>query len=319
MPGPDLLCHAEASPPEHGGAWASEPTSAEASYARFRRNAPAPPALGGAHPAERVSRQLKHQYRLIRALEPGVIAGLDPEFLHQYRVNLRRSRAIGESVLAVVKVPGLKGALRGLKRRAQATSDLRDLDVFLASLAEHQTPLAPTAQPALQRWLSARREAAHQALCEQLSQDAYAEEMHAWRAFLSSKGFRKPLRKLTSKRVQAVLAKRLTQHNRDLASLTAASPDGALHELRKGVKRIRYLSELHPKRHRELLARLKQRQTLLGEFQDLCTWQAWIAGFVGELGDAPAQRAECDRWLAELEQQKQALRQRIMDLPPCAL
>ncbi|MFP4138810.1 MAG: CHAD domain-containing protein [Halomonas sp.] len=49
--------------------------------------------LAKANLAIRLHGLLHHQRRRVRALEPGVVAGIDPEFLHQYRVNLRRSRA----------------------------------------------------------------------------------------------------------------------------------------------------------------------------------------------------------------------------------
>ncbi|MCP1676212.1 phosphohistidine phosphatase [Natronocella acetinitrilica] len=292
--------------------WVASLSPAEVSYDIFQPEAPATKEPGGIHLPERAALQLEHQYQLIRELEPGVIAGFDPEFLHQYRVNLRRSRAIGESVLAAVKVPGLRKGLKRLKRRAQATSDLRDLDVFLASLSQQRPLLAPRVQPALQAWLSSRRDVEHQALCEQLASEAYAREKLVWGRFLASGSFRKALRKLTRKRVQTVLTEQVAQHDRSLASITVASPDEALHDLRKGVKRIRYLAELDPERHRDLLSSLRQRQNLLGNFQDLCTWQAWVGEFAAELDGDSDQRAGLNGWLAELGQQKQALRERLM-------
>ena len=293
-------------------------TPAEASHALFQRRAPAPPELDKADPASRVHALLSHQYRLIRALEPGVMAGVDPEFLHQYRVNLRRSRAIGESLLAIAKVPGLKKRLKRLKRRAQATSELRDLHVFLESLAAQPAPLAERSRRALHDWLAARERERHEALCRQLGDPEYAEEMAAWQAFLDGKRFQQALRGLDSKRVDQVLDERLAGHDRELATLGVASPDAAFHDLRKGVKRIRYLAELDAKRHRRLLKGLKRRQGLLGDFQDLCTRQAWIEAFATDARHAPRRRQECDAWCAALEEQKRELREQITALAPLA-
>lgn len=144
-------------------------TPEEVSHALFKRHTPESPELDKLGLKRRIRELLAHQYRRVRALEPGVVAGTDAEFLHQYRVNLRSSRAIGESVLATTKVPGLKKRLKRLKRRAQATSDLRDLDVFLESLTESPPPLMPRSRKALARWLQAFREEAHTALCQQLA------------------------------------------------------------------------------------------------------------------------------------------------------
>ncbi|WP_416139917.1 CHAD domain-containing protein [Halomonas sp. HK25] len=313
---------------QHSAELANSLTPEEASHALFKRRAPEPPELGKADLDHRIHGLLTHQCRMARALEPGVIAGVDPEFLHQYRVKLRRSRAIGEAVLATakragsqkkskkIKVPGFKKQLKRLKRRAQATSDLRDLDVFLESLAQHPPPLAPRSRQALERWLLVRQREQHEALCHQLRQPDYAEQMQAWQDFLDAAGFRQALARLSPARIEAVLAKRIAGHDRDLAALSRDASDEAFHDLRKAVKRIRYLAELEPKRHRDLLAGLKQRQTLLGDFQDLCTRQDGIEAFAASSRNAPRRRQECDAWRGALEEQKSALREQIMVLPP---
>ncbi|TDO01459.1 MULTISPECIES: CHAD domain-containing protein [Halomonas] len=291
-------------------------TPEQASHALFKRKAPAKPSLHKASLAKRIRGQLEHQYLMVRVLEPGVAAGIDPEFLHQYRVNLRRSRAIGQSVWAAIKVPGLKKRLKHLKHRAQATSDLRDLDVFLESLSEAPPPLTSYSCQALERWLLNRRDEEHAALCQQLVTPDYAEEMQAWRDFISSGNFRKILRKLSSERIEAVLAERIARHDSDLAALSSDSPDAAFHELRKVVKRIRYLAELDPKRHRTFLSKLKRRQSLLGDIQDLCTRQAWIEAFSASSRNAPRRVQECAAWRGALEKQKHSLREDVVALAP---
>ena len=304
-------------------AWlAASLVPAAASHALFQRRAPAPRAQGKADLAGCLQMQLGHLYALVRALEPGVMAGADPEFLHQYRVNLRRSRAIGEALLAIArapgrdKVPGLKRHLKHFKRRAQGTSDLRDLDVFLARLATAPPAAEEGTRRALHGWLSERARGEQQRLCQQLRQPDYAVEMQAWEAYLEGEAFREALARITPARIEAVLAERIADHNRDLVALSLEAPDQAFHDLRKTVKRIRYLAELQPKRHRALLADLKQRQTLLGELQDLCTREAWLATFV-ESGAAPADAsADIAAWQAALQTEKDAQREAIMTLAP---
>lgn len=247
-----------------------------------------------------------------------MVAGVDAEFLHQYRVNLRRSRAIGEAVRATIRVPGLKKRLARLKAHARATSDLRDLDVFLASLAETPAPLTTRSRQALTRWLLARRQEAHAALCRRLARPDYGEALEDWRRFIASRAFRQALAAISHRRIASVLIERLDRHDRAHAGLSPQRDDAAFHDLRKAVKRLRYLAELDPKRHRELLSGLKRRQRLLGDLQDLCTRQAWIAAFVASARHAPRRERECDAWQAALEQAKQALRAEIMALPPLA-
>ncbi|MBE0489680.1 MAG: CHAD domain-containing protein [Halomonas sp.] len=322
--------------PQHGARLVASLIPEEASHALFQRQEPEPPDLGKADVGHRILELLSHQYRMVRALEPGVIAGVDPEFLHQFRVNLRRSRAIGESVLATAcksatkgktpdkkapasdEIPGLKKRLKRLKQRAQATSDLRDLDVFLESLDRTPPPLSPRTLRSLQRWLHARNREQHERLCQQLGDPGYAEEMLAWQRFLDAEEFRQALGQLSSKRIEKVLAERIARHDRDLTTLSRKSGDEAFHDLRKSVKRIRYLAEMQPKRHRDFLAGLKRRQTLLGDFQDLCTRQVWIGAFAHRAGITRERQQECAAWRAALEKEKRALRRKVMALAPLA-
>jgi phosphohistidine phosphatase len=292
-------------------------TPEEASYSLFKRLAPKPSDHKG-NTSSRLLAMLEHQYRMVRALEPGVIAGVDAEFLHQYRVNLRRSRAVGESVRSITKVPGLKKMLKRLKQRARATSDLRDLDVFLEDIGNTSPPLSFATRQALQQWLQDCQRAEHQALCEQLSAPAYAEEMQNWQRFIASDDVKKALTKLTPKRIKAVLNKRIARHDKDLAALSLDAPDTSLHELRKGVKRIRYLADLNPKVPKSFLAELKHRQRLLGDFQDLCTRQAWLNAFIESADNDAEQKKECASWGASLEKRKHELRNEVLALAPLA-
>lgn len=285
----------------------------QSSYPLFKRQAPKPPANKG-NTASRVHAMLEHQYRVIRALEPGVVAGVDPEFLHQYRVNLRRSRAVGESVLAITKVPGLKKMLKRLKRRAQATSDLRDLDVFLEELGKTQPPLSANTLQGLQQWLKRCQQVEHDSLRQQLRTPGYAEEMQSWQRFMASEKFDKALYKLSPKRIHSVLDERIDRHDEELAALSLDASDTALHELRKSLKRIRYLADLMPDIPKPFLSELKRRQRLLGDFQDLSTRQAWLDAFSASADSAPEQRQDSAQWHAALKVQKQKLRNQVRTL-----
>lgn len=288
-------------------------TPEAASYPLFQRLAPQAPELEGGT-ARRICALLEHQYQMIRALERGVIADVDPEFLHQYRVNLRRSRAVGESVHAIVRVPGLKKMLKRLKYRAQATSDLRDLNVFLGDINEAPPPRTSGTCQKLVQWLQVFQRERHQVLCQQLSAQAYAEEMQSWQHFIASDDVRRALSKLTPKRIRTVLNERISRHDEDLAALSLDTHDTGFHELRKGVKRIRYLADLNPETPEPFLSQLKHRQRLLGEHQDLCSRQAWLNAFCASPDNDPQQQQECVQWRDSLEKPKLVLRKEVLAL-----
>ncbi|TVP46069.1 MAG: CHAD domain-containing protein [Halomonas sp.] len=303
---------------EQGGAELAESlVPEEASYRLFKRLAPTPPDYQD-EIASRIGDMLEHQCRLVSALEPGVVAGFDPEFLHQYRVNLRRSRAVGESLLAIVKVSGLKKRLKRLKHLGQATSDLRDLDVFLKYLNKSPPPLSARTLEGLKQWLQACPQAQHKSLYQRLSTPEHAEQLQGWQTFIASDEFKQALSKLTPKRINKVLDKRIACQNDDLAALSLDSPDSALHELRKRVKRIRYLADLNPEAPTSFLSTLKHRQSLLGEYQDVCTRQIWLDAFI-ESSDLDAeQKQECVSWYASLEESKHKLHKEVLGLAPLA-
>ena len=256
---------------------------------------------------------------MIRVLEPGVVAGHDPEFLHQYRVNLRRSRVLAETLLIIVEIPRLARALKGLKRRARATGELRDLNVFLDTLTRQPPPEAGEALTPLVVWLHERGREARRELCHQLQCRAYARDMLAWRDTIASKGFAKALSGLQEQQIDQVLQERLARHDARLASMTGASSDAALHGLRKRVKRIRYLAELSPGRHHRLLENLEARQERLGDFQDVCSQLDWLDAFTDAApGQAlpDASHLALERWHSRLDERKATLRQAILALEP---
>lgn len=292
-----------------------------ASHALFKRKMPAPPRLDGTGIRKRPVLLLWHQYRTIRTLEPGVIPGHDPEFLHQYRVNLRRSRAIAEALLDMAAVPGLTRALKGLKQCARATGELRDLHVCLEVLTHTPPTEATTALSPLTIWLRGLERKAHRKLHRQLQHPTYPQTMREWRDAITSKTLTKALSGLKVRQVDHVLHKRLSRHDALLASLTPDSPDTMLHTLRKQVKRIRYLAELSPKKCKHLLSRLKERQSLLGDFQDICAQidrlDAFSTSAQGQqLPDASDQALR--HWFTLLHKRKAQLQQAILVLTPLA-
>ena len=151
------------------------------SYKLFKRKAPSPPPeLSHSSLSRRIPASLAHQAQIILALEPGVRMGVDPEFLHQFRVNLRRSRAIAEALQRVEKNSTLKKATKGLKRQAQETSQLRDLDVFLETLSawnEDPERAGLIQTIGLESIFRDRQQQEHERLCRVLDSDAYNHDI----------------------------------------------------------------------------------------------------------------------------------------------
>lgn len=255
-------------------------------FRTFRKQRPRKPAAFDAHDLFKRTRALfVYQSDMILALEPGVRVGADPEFLHQYRTHLRRSRSVGQALLRLRRNKPLKRQLKGLKAEAQATSDLRDLDVLLMRIRdwEAQEPYRPAlmAMHVFARF-QAHREARQKDLVERLDSETHRERLEDWRHFLDSTELKNIADAVTHRAVQDAVDQLVAEHDQRLASLTEESPDSDFHELRKVLKKLRYLLELvvDPKRNR--MKALKHRQKRFGTFQDRTVQLRFLEAFQEE-------------------------------------
>lgn len=266
---------------KHSAKVLNQLTPKVASYQLFKRKAPPPPEIHNQAPQSRIPLMLEHQCRLFRALEAGVRAGHDPEFLHQYRINIRRSRAIAEPLIEVTGDKNLIKAVKALKRWGQATSQLRDLDVFLSVLMQQHDPACTEAlhQARVMKFFKIEAREEHRLLRDQVNGRAYRDDITRWRRFIKSEEFENLLGSLSNDTTQDVLEQRINQHNTLLSQLCSTSSDADVHTLRKMVKRIRYLAELDKPNFKATLKQLKQHQKMLGHFQDLCVQLNFIDEF----------------------------------------
>jgi len=286
-------------------------TPREFSYQQFARKQKKRAKTTGDDPGRDIPEALLHQLQRLRELEPGVKVGLDDEFLHQFRIAIRRSRAIAESLEEVTGDKSLKQSIKHLKRHARATSQLRDLHVFLQdlpALCEHNSEL----QTALATWGETTAGQEHYALIKRLESKRYQDDLTLWRDQIHSRQFRKLAGRLTPKDIRKAVENRIREFNRRTAELLHNSPDEDIHRLRKLLKRIRYLMELDAKGWKQPLKALKYRQELYGRFQDLHVQIELIRAFRTR---APETLPGAVEGLMErLEQQKADARRQILAL-----
>ncbi|MGB1949265.1 MAG: CHAD domain-containing protein [Marinobacter sp.] len=243
-------------------------TPADFSYAHFARKLKKRADSEGSNPAKDIPAALHHQIEHLQKLERGVVLGFDDEFLHQYRIAIRRSRAIAESVQELTGDKSLAKAVKTLRRHARATGPLRDLHVLLQDLPalcgdDHEL------LQALQQALESEQASKHGKLSARLVSKRYRDSMDHWLNLVASRAFRKQVATLRPADIRKAVARRIKGFNRRTARLDDGTPDDDIHRLRKQLKRLRYLMELDTKRWKSDLKSLKARQQLYGRFQDL--------------------------------------------------
>lgn len=240
-------------------------------------------------------RILAYLLRQARLNEDGVVRDLDTEFLHDFRVALRRSRSLLEHCKGVFQPPRLAALQREIGWLAERTGPCRDLDVYLLDfpaycrlLPEHlQAGLEPIHQRILHH-----RQAAHRQLLRALQSSRYQRLQQRWQAFVEQPHPQRTQLKHAAAPIQSLAAKRLRREFKNIIKdgrdIHKHSPPEALHGLRKTCKKARYLLEffqdLLPKETLNPLIRaLKGLQDVLGRYQDLAVQEQALQGFYLEL------------------------------------
>ena len=231
---------------------------------------------------ESLRRFLQFTSTVMRQNEPGIRKELDTEFLHDYRVALRKSRSMLRQLKGVFDPHRTAWALSGLRDLGKRTNQLRDCDVYLLRKDEYPLLLPPSLRPPLARFfdtLETERRLLQRQFRMYLSSAEYRAFMAALQGFVEDDEL--PDQELApnsalSTRAVAVSAVRKTW--KKVISLGRRigpdAHDSELHELRIACKKLRYIleffSSLFPaKTAGRLVGHLKELQENLGEFVDI--------------------------------------------------
>ena len=231
----------------------------------------------------------------MRGTLPGLLDDLDTEFLHDFRVAVRRTRStlkLGRAVLPEAMRDRWEPAFKGL---GDATTPLRDLDVYaldLPTMASWLVSANPADLVPFAAHLQARRIAERRTLVRELKSARFTRLLRAWEQELAR--LAESADDVGRKHLSAgKWAKRSVSevHLRVVRGgsvISAESPAVELHELRKRCKELRYALEvcepvLTGGSHRHLVADLKGLQDVLGRFQDCEVQRHALRGFAEEM------------------------------------
>jgi CHAD domain-containing protein len=208
---------------------------------------------------------------------PGVVADIDPEFLHDLRVAVRRSRSVLKEMRGVLPAEDTARSRADLRWIQEITGPTRDLDVLLHDWPAMVEPVPPAMAGDLQPLvdlLRRERAEAFAAMRRGLRSARFRSAWEAWRSAVGRAEFAgpdadRPVGDLAGKRIVSVYRAMLKMGS----AIDDRSPPEALHELRKRGKELRYLLELFggmwpSDRVKPLVGALKGLQDVLGHFQD---------------------------------------------------
>lgn len=222
---------------------------------------------------------LQSLLEVLLANEDGTRRDLDSEFLHDFRVAVRRTRSALTQVREVFDPRAIDHFRKEFAWLGQVTGPTRDLDVYLLKIDDYASALPPEIRPdlgPLRDFLKHRQIHEQQRLVEHLDSGRYRELIQTWPAFLGETprsgavNAGRPIRRVASERIWKAW-RRVWKKGR---VITPATPAQALHRLRIDCKKLRYLLEFFRGLYKStrvdaLIKALKQLQDNLGEFQDL--------------------------------------------------
>ena len=249
-----------------------------------------------------VRRVLARYTDAIDANWDGTLAGVDPEFLHRLRVAIRRTRTTLATTKGVIDAKQRRTFARSLRRIAVATNDARDYDVAVLDWPARVAQLGEESRVALapiEDELLARRQAAHVLLNRELNRRRTRRFVKTWRRWLAQEP------KRHGRRSGVTVGKTIERLHRKLAAriarLEGVDSAEARHDLRKNVKRLRYVVDgfaaLYDDDDRKaLLDRLVAMQDDLGRGRDAMMQAQLVRSISAEL---PA-TAETQRAVGEL-------------------
>ena len=241
--------------------------------------------------ARETARRIVRKILLIaRENEPGIVHDVDTEFLHDYRICIRKIRSVLSLIKGIYpeqKTAELKAAFAEF---FSVTNRLRDLDVYLLTREQYTAMLPASIRPGLKEMFEdfgKERRRALRKVVRFLESPAYRSAMEAAESFFAEPSHvaetevsQRPVGPLVARRIYRSY-KRIVRIER---SLGADTPDEAVHQTRIHCKKLRYLieffSELLPAAETEYIEKqLRRLQTSLGLFNDYSLQQRALLNY----------------------------------------
>ncbi len=265
---------------------------------------------------------LQHLLGVMARNEPGLRDDVDSEFLHDYRVALRRTRT------ALAELKGVFGAeeARAIRARfaelAALTGRVRDLDVHLGARTRYASWVPEefrSGLDALFESLRHEREARRAELLAVMESPSYLTLKRDWKRMLASLAAGKPAGVASDEpalpAARAAAAKRYARLV-EIAVSVEALDDVALHRARVQSKRLRYMLEFfaHPLGggSAAAIAMIARAQDALGAYHDASVLRPLLAEEVRRITpgsrDAVVRAAALGALIARLEARKKKTR-----------
>jgi CHAD domain-containing protein len=232
---------------------------------------------------------------VIRTNKAEIEKDLDTEFVHDFRVAVRRTRSALSQIKDVFPSKLTTRFKKDFSFVGKLSNELRDLDVYLLKEDEYKSKIPPALRDHINplfEYLREKRSKAFQTFIQGLKSPQYAKVIKDWQVFLNTsrpasadvKNAGVPIIDLARHRIHKKYRSVIKAGHRILKN----NDDKKLHVLRIQCKKLRYLLEFFsslfpPKKIKTLIAQLKKLQDNLGEFNDLRVQEEYLLDIAREL------------------------------------
>lgn len=233
----------------------------------------------------------------IQLNEDGTRRDLDSEFLHDFRVSVRRTRSAITQVKDVFPDKVVSRFKREFSWLGGLTGPTRDLDVYLLKMPAYRESLTESVRKDLEplnRFLEKHQRIEQQRMSRSLGTKRYRTLLDSWRTFLESPSPEESDLPFATRPIGEVARLRIWKaYRRVMKKGGAITPDTeaeALHRLRIDCKKLRYLIEFFRSLFDaatigKIIKALKQLQDNLGDFNDYEVQQRALVRFAYRMVD----------------------------------
>jgi CHAD domain-containing protein len=232
---------------------------------------------------------------IIRINEPHIGRDLDTEFLHDFRVAIRRTRSALGQMKKVFPSEMTARFRKDLSYVGKLSNELRDLDVYLLHEEGYKGMLPESLRADIDplfAHLREKRSKVFQEVIQNFKGDKYVTILKEWNMFINeahqvstdATEAAIPIRVLARKKIYRKYQRIIKDGNLILAD----TKDEMLHALRIDCKELRYLLEffesLFPRKEiRVFIGQLKKLQDMLGAFNDFSVQEQYLLNVAEEL------------------------------------
>jgi CHAD domain-containing protein len=238
---------------------------------------------------------LRSLLEVIRINEAHIAEDRDTEFLHDYRVAIRRTRSILRQMKQVFPADVARRFKKDFAFVGKLSNELRDLDVHLQNEGVYKSMLPPPRRDdivPLFDYLKEKRAHVFRSFLPQLETRRYRKILEDWDLFLNDPGndysdsasAKLPIREVSRKKIYKKYRGIFKYNDVMLNNMK----DDTLHFLRIECKELRYLleffSSLFPREKiNALIGQIKKLQDVLGKYNDYRIQQRRLQALAGEL------------------------------------